>query len=73
MKGCVQEINGSACDESKGSAIFYATLTGSLFGEGGTVPPANEQAQADHGFALTMNGDGKVSKMPKVWNASGRA
>ena len=70
LKGCVYEINGSAYDEAKNVAIFYATLTGTHVGEGGPVPPTNKKTVADYVYALTMNGDGKVAKMSKVWNAS---
>ena len=70
LKGCVYEIHGSAYDEANSMAIFYATLTGIHVGEGGPVSPTNKRTAADYVYALTMNGDGKVAKMSKVWNAS---
>jgi hypothetical protein len=39
-------------------------------GEGGPVPPTNKQTKTDYVYALTMNDEGKVAKMYKVWNAT---
>lgn len=69
LKGCVYEIHSSSYDEANKTAIFFATLTASHVGEGGPVPPTNKQTKADYVYALTMNNEGKVAKMRKVWNA----
>ncbi len=63
------EIHGSSYDEANKMAIFYATITGTHVGEGGPVPPTNKQTVTDYVYALTMNDEGKVAKMYKVWNA----
>ena len=68
LKGCVYEINGSAYDEANKMAIYYATITGTHVGDGGPVPPTNKQTKTDYVCALTMNDEGKVAKMEKVWN-----
>ncbi len=39
-------------------------------GEGGPVPPTNKQTKTDYVYARTMNDEGKVAKMYKVWNAT---
>ena len=70
LKGCVYEIHGSSYDEANKMAIFFATLTGSHVGDGGPVPPTNKQTATDYVYALTMNDEGKVAKLHKVWNAS---
>ena len=70
LKGCVYEIHGSSYDEAKKMAIFFATLTGTHVGDGGPVPPTNKQTATDYVYALTMNDEGKVAKLHKVWNAS---
>ena len=70
LKGCVYEIHGSAYDESNKTAVFVATLTATHVGDGGPIPPTNKQTSADYVYALTMNDEGKVAKMRKVWNAS---
>ena len=69
LKGCTYEIHASAHDEGNKTAVFVATLTGSHVGDGGPVPPTNKQAKADYVYALTMNDEGKVAEMRKVWNA----
>jgi hypothetical protein len=70
LKGCSYEINGSSYDEANKMAIFYATITGSHVGDGGPVPPTNKETVTDYVYATTMNDDGKVTKMFKVWNVT---
>ena len=33
------------------------------------MPPTNRETRTDYVYVLTMNGDGKVEKMVKIWNA----
>ena len=68
--GCSYEIHASAYDEAKNVALFYATFTGTHTGDGGPVPPTNKTTNSQYVYALTMNSDGKISSMTKVWNAS---
>jgi hypothetical protein len=69
LKGCSYELHGSAYDERTRNALFFATFTGTHVGDGGPVPPTHKQTRTDYVYILTMNGDGKVAKMCKVWNA----
>ncbi len=69
LEGCVYEIHSSSYDEANKTAIFFATLTGTHVGDGGPVAPTNKRTKTDYVYALTMNDDGKVAKMCKVWNA----
>ncbi len=69
LKGCTYEIHAAAYDEDAKTAVFAATLTGAHTGDGGPVPPTNRQTTADYVYALTMNDEGKVVKMRKIWNA----
>ena len=64
---CNDEVTGSPY---KQMAIFYATITGTHVGEGGPVPPTNKETVTDYVYAVTMNDEGKVAKMFKVWNAT---
>lgn len=70
MPGCSYEINASAFDKDKNTAIFFATFTGTHSGEGGPVPPTNKTTNSHYVYALKMNGEGKVENMTKIWNAS---
>lgn len=68
LKGCSYDLH-SSYDENTKTAIFFATFTATHVGEGGPVPPTNKQTKTDYVYALTMNDDGKVETMTKVWNA----
>ena len=70
LEGCSYHLRSSSYDEANGIAVFFATFTGAHVADGGPVPPTNKRTNTDYVFALTMNGDGKVQKMCKVWNAS---
>jgi hypothetical protein len=69
LKGCRYDLHASAYDESSKTALFFATFTASHVGDGGPVPPTNKQTNAHYVYALTMDGDGKVAAMVKIWNA----
>lgn len=69
LKGCSYDLHASSYDEGNKTAIFFATFTGTHVGEGGPVPPTHKRTVTDYVYVLTMNGDGQVAKMLKVWNA----
>ena len=69
LKGCRYKLHASSYDEASRTAIFVATFTASHVGDGGPVPPTRKETNTDYVYALTMNGQGKVEKMRKVWNA----
>ena len=69
LKGCAYKLNASSFDESSQTAMFFGTFTATHVGEGGPVPPTNKETNTDYVYALTMNTDGKVAKMCKIWNA----
>ena len=68
-KGCSYDLHGRAYDEKSKTALFFATFTGSHVGEGGPVPPTHKTTNSHYVYVLTMNGDDKVARMTKVWNA----
>ena len=68
-KGCSYDLHASAYDEKSKTALFFATFTGSHVGEGGPVPPTHKTTNTHYVYAVTMNGDDKVARMTKVWNA----
>ena len=70
MPGCSYSISASAYDESKNTAIFFATFTGTHSGDGGPIPPTNKTTNTHYVYALKMNDDGKVESMTKIWNSS---
>jgi hypothetical protein len=69
LNGCSYVLHSSAYDESARTAIFVGTFTATHSGDGGPVPPTNKQTVTDYVYALTMNADGKVAAMRKIWNA----
>jgi hypothetical protein len=50
-------------------AVFFGTYHARHTGEGGPVPPTNKETNTHYVYVLTMNGDDKVARMIKVWNA----
>ncbi len=68
-KGCSYDLHASAYDEKSKTALFFSTFTGTHVGEGGPVPPTHKTTNTHYVYALTMNGDDKVARMTKVWNA----
>jgi hypothetical protein len=67
--GCSYDVHASSYDEANKTALFFATFTGTHVGEGGPVPPTHKTTHAEYVYALTMDGDDKVARMTKVWNA----
>ena len=67
--GCRYELHNSAYDEENRTAMFFATFHGKHTGEGGPVPPTNQETHSHYVYTLTMNSDDKVEKMVKIWNA----
>ena len=70
VPGCSYDLHASAYDETNGTAIFFATFTGTHTGDAGPVPPTHQQTNSHYVYALTMDADDKVASMVKVWNAS---
>ncbi len=68
-KGCSYDLQASAYDENNKTALFFSIFTGTHVGDGGPVPPTNKTTNSQYVYALTMNGDDKVTSMTKVWNA----
>ena len=69
LKGCSYTLHASSYDEANRTAIFVATFNATHNADGGPVPPTHKRTSTDYVYALTMNDDGKVAKMRKIWNA----
>ncbi len=69
LKGCVYEIHASAWDEGNKTAVFFATYHAKHTGDGGPVPPTQNETHSHYVYVLTMNADDKVERMVKIWNA----
>jgi hypothetical protein len=67
--GCSYTLGSSAYDESVNKALFFGTFTGKHTGEDGPVPPIGKETSTQYVYILTMNAQGLVSEMVKVWNA----
>lgn len=70
VPGCGYEIHHSAFDESTDTALFFGTFTGQHSADGGPVPPTNKTTKTHYVYAITVNDDGKISHMTKIWNAN---
>ena len=69
VPGCSYTLHTSGYDEDTNTAMFFATFHGTHSGDGGPVPPTNQQTNTHYVYFLTMSDDDKVKKMVKVWNA----
>ena len=69
LAGCAYDLHTSSYDEENRTATFFATFTARHVGEGGPVPPTNKETHSHYVYVLTMNDEGKVEKMCKIWNA----
>jgi hypothetical protein len=69
LAGCSYDLHTSSYDDAAGTAMFFATFNGTHVGDGGPVPPTHKATASDYVYILTMNGDEKVERMCKVWNA----
>jgi hypothetical protein len=70
MPGCSYKVHATAYDETKNTAIFFATFTGTHSGEGGPIPPSNKTTNTDYVYSIKMNDEGKVESMTKILNSS---
>jgi len=68
-KGCSYSLDASAYDEAANKALFFGTFTGGHTGEGGPVPPTGKVTKSQYVYILTMNAQGLIVDMTKVWNA----
>ena len=68
--GATYDLHVQCYDESTRTAVFYATYHATHSGAGGPVPPTNKTTHTEYVYFLTMNEEGKVASMKKVWNAS---
>jgi len=69
LKGCDYEIAASSFDESNSTALFFATFHGTHNAEGGPVTATGKSTESHYVYAITVNDNGKVSNMVKIWNA----
>lgn len=69
LKGCSYEIHTSAFDADTGTALFFATFTGTHTSHGGPVEATGKTANTHYVYAVTVNDDNKVSALTKIWNA----
>jgi hypothetical protein len=69
LAGCKYEIATSAFDESNSTGIFFATFHATHGGDGGPVEATGKTTASHYVYAITINGDNKVSRLVKIWNA----
>ncbi|MEO0615674.1 MAG: nuclear transport factor 2 family protein [Pseudomonadota bacterium] len=62
-------VHAQAYDDGTSTAVFFATFSGTHTADGGPVPPTGKKTQSHYVYAITLDEDGKVSHMTKVWNS----
>ena len=66
--GATYDLHASAFDNASNTATFFGSYNATHTGEGGPVPPTGKATHSHYVYAITIDGDGKVSKMVKIWN-----
>ena len=69
VPGASYDLHSTSFDENTNTAVFFATYHAKHTGEGGPVPPTQQETNSDYVYILKMGDDSKVAKMTKVWNA----
>jgi len=69
LQGCRYDLHAAAWDEENHTALYFATFIATHNSEGGPVPATGKQTNSHYVYSVTMNADGKVSAMTKIWNA----
>ena len=67
--GCSYTLHASSFDEANHTAIFFATFHGKHTGDGGPVPPTQQETHSHYVYIIEMSEDAKVKHLTKVWNA----
>ncbi len=69
LEGASYELHNSAWDEAGRTALFFGTFRASHCGEGGPVPPTQQQTSSHYVYAITMDEHDRVARMTKIWNS----
>jgi hypothetical protein len=67
--GATYNLHSASFDEATRSAVFFATYHAKHTGEGGPVPPTNQETHSHYVYVLKMDDSDKVAHMTKIWNA----
>ena len=67
--GATYDLNSASFDETTRTAVFFATYHAKHTGEGGPVPPTNQETNSHYVYVLKMDDSDKVAHMTKIWNA----
>jgi hypothetical protein len=63
------KLHSASYDDATRTAIFFATIDGKHTGDGGPVPPTNQEMHSDYVYAVRMDASDRVSHVTKIWNA----
>lgn len=67
--GATYDLHTCSYDEGNNTAVFFATYHAKHTGDGGPVPPTQNETQSHYVYVLAMNADNRVERMVKIWNA----
>lgn len=69
VPGASYDLHSVTYDEERKTAVFFATYHAKHTGDGGPVPPTQQETHTHYVYVLTMNADNKITKVVKIWNA----
>jgi hypothetical protein len=64
--GVNYDLHTSSYDEEAGMAVFFATYHAKHTGEGGPLPPTQQETPTQYVYIRTMDADNKVASMVKL-------
>jgi hypothetical protein len=67
--GATFDLHSARFDEGTHTAVFFGAYDDTHNGEGGPVRPSHKTTHTDYFYVLTMNNNGLIEWMVKVWNA----
>lgn len=67
--GAEYQLHNASFDADTNTAMFFATYHARHTGDGGPVPPTQQQTHTHYVYAITMDDNDKVVSMIKIWNA----
>jgi hypothetical protein len=62
------KLNLVTADEEQKNFVYFATFYGTHTGTGGPVEATGRSMQSQYAYVISLNADGKVSNVTKLWN-----
>jgi predicted ester cyclase len=65
---CGYDLKSWAVDQANQKVVAFATFKGTQTGPGPVDPPTGKSLNSDYVYVMTVDDEGKVTDMVKIWN-----